>query len=74
MDKKAKIALAVIKKVYDSFPETQEFIGKTYVEQCWKENTSVDEYFLPLIITVSFFLYYDSLWFAMKYIIFFYIL
>ena len=28
MDKKAKIALTVIKKVYDSFPETQEIIDK----------------------------------------------
>ena len=29
MDKKAKIALAVVKKVYDKFPKTQIFINKT---------------------------------------------
>ena len=28
MDKKAKIALAVVKKVYDKFPKTQIFINK----------------------------------------------
>ena len=48
MDKKAKIALAVIKKVYDKFPETQKFIDKAYVEECCKENTSVNKVFFSI--------------------------
>ena len=58
MDKKAKIALAVIEKVYANFPEMQEFIDKAYIEECCKENIAVDEYFLALIINVIFFLFY----------------
>ena len=45
MDKKAKIALAVIKKVCDKFPETQTFINKAYNEEYRKENISVDKVF-----------------------------
>ena len=48
MDKKAKIALAVIKKVYDRFSETQEFLDKTYVEECCKESISVYEVFFSI--------------------------
>ena len=33
MNKKAKIALAVIKKVYDKFPEMQE-----YINECCKDK------------------------------------
>ena len=72
MDKKAKIVLTVIKKVYDSFPETQVFIDKKYVEECCKENISVDELFFSINNVI--FLCYASLWFIMKYIIFFDIL
>ena len=43
MDKKAKIILALIKKVYCQFPETQFFIGKAYKEECCKENITVDK-------------------------------
>ena len=45
IDIKAKIALAVVKKVYANFPRMQEFIDKAYVEECCKENISVDEVF-----------------------------
>ena len=38
MDKKAKIALSDIKKVYDMFPERQEFIDKRYIEECCKKH------------------------------------
>ena len=48
MDKKTKIALAVIKTVYDNFPEMQEFIDKAYVKECCKENVSVDELFFSI--------------------------
>ena len=48
MDKKATIALAVIKKVYDKFPETQKFIDKAYVEECCKENISVNKVFFSI--------------------------
>ena len=77
MEKKAKIALAVIKKVYDNFPETQEFIDKAYIEKCCKENISVDEVFFSINNDCQFFLVlccYASLRFVMKYVIFFYIL
>ena len=36
MDKKAKIAFTVIKKVYIKFSETQKFINKAYSEKCCK--------------------------------------
>ena len=48
MDKKAKIALTVIKKIYDKFPETQAFIKKAYSEECRKQNISVDEIFFSI--------------------------
>ena len=48
MDKKAKIALAIIKKVYDKFPEMQKFIDKADNEECCKENISVDEVFFSI--------------------------
>ena len=48
MNKKAKIALVVIKKVYHKFPETQEFIDKAYIEECCKENISIDELFFSI--------------------------
>ena len=43
MDKKAKIALAVTKKVYNEFLETRNFIDKAYREECCKENMTVDK-------------------------------
>ena len=68
MDKNANIVLAVIKKVCDKFPETQEFSNKIYVEECCKENISVEEVFFNIN---NFSLrYYASLWFVTKYIIF----
>ena len=51
MDKKAKIALAVIKKVCDKFPETQTFINKAYNEEYRKENISVDKVFFMKYIS-----------------------
>ena len=48
MDKKAKTALPVLKKVYDKFPEAQEFIDKTYIEECCKENISIAEVFFSI--------------------------
>ena len=33
MDKKPKINLAVIKKMFDKFPETRAFIDKAYEKQ-----------------------------------------
>ena len=76
MDKKTKIALAVIKKVYDKFPETQKFIDKANVEECCKENISVNKVFFSINNNNFFFVLccYVSLWFVMKHIIFFYIL
>ena len=38
MDKKAKIALAVVKNLYDKVPKTQEFIDKACIKECCKEN------------------------------------
>lgn len=40
MDKKA-----IIKKVYEKFPETREFIDRAYIEERCKENFFVDEVF-----------------------------
>ena len=49
MDKKAKITLAVIKKVFDKFPETQTFIDKAYTEEeCCKENIYVNDVFFNI--------------------------
>ena len=48
MDKKAKIALTVIKKVCDMCPKTQAFIDKAYSKECCKENISVDEVCLSI--------------------------
>ena len=48
MDKKAKVGLVVIKKVYDEFPETQVFIDKAYSDECRKENVSVGEVFFSI--------------------------
>ena len=48
MEKKVEIALAVIIKVYDKFPETQEFIDKVCIEECYKENISVGEVFFSI--------------------------
>ena len=48
MDKKAKMTLTVIKKVYNKFPETQTFINKAHGEECCKENISVDEEFISI--------------------------
>ena len=56
MDKKAKIALAVIKKVYNKFLETQTFINKAYI----KENIFVDKVFfsIKMIFSSSFFFFF----------------
>ena len=45
MNKKAKIALAIIKKVYTKFPETRKFIHKASRQRkvCCRENITVDE-------------------------------
>ena len=56
MNKKVKIALTVIKKVHDKFSETQEFIDKAYVEECHKENISVDDIFCSINNNYYFFL------------------
>ena len=61
MDKNAKIALAVIKKVCDRFPETQEFSNKIYVEECCKENVSVEEVFFNIIFPCDIMLLYGLL-------------
>ena len=66
---KAKIALAVVKKVYANFPRMQEFMDKVYVEECCKENISVDEVFFSVNNKCYFFLVsccYANLWFVMK--------
>ena len=73
MNKKAQIALAVIKKVNDKFSERQEFIDKAYIEECFKENISVDEVFFSINKDCKFFIVlccYASLWFVMKYKLF----
>ena len=36
------------KIVYDNFPETEELIDKTYVEECCNRNISVDEIFFSI--------------------------
>ena len=47
------MALVVIIKVYNNSPEVREFIDKTYVEECCKENIFVDKvFFLALIMIV----------------------
>ena len=33
---------------YDNFPEKQEFINKVFVEECCKENISVDQVFFSI--------------------------
>ena len=43
-----KIALFVIIKVYDNFPETQEFINKADIEECCKDNISADKVFFSI--------------------------
>ena len=43
MNKKAKIPLSVMKKVYDKFLETRNIIDNAYIEECCKENVTVDE-------------------------------
>ena len=48
MDKKTKINLAVIKKMFDKFPETRAFIDKAYCEKCCKENIYVNEVFFNI--------------------------
>ena len=48
--------LEVIAKIDESFPETTDFINKVYSEACSRENMSIDEAFLSLIIDVIFFL------------------
>ena len=48
MDKKPKINLAVIKKMFDKFPETRAFIDKAYCEKCCKENIYVNEVFFNI--------------------------
>ena len=53
MDKKTKIALAVIKEVKDKFREMQAFIDKAHSKKCHKEIISVEEVFLTLIIIFS---------------------
>ena len=63
MDKKANIVLAVIKIVYDRFPETiaetQSFINKHAARNAARKIFLLTRYFLVLIITVNFFLCYD---------------
>ena len=56
MNKKTNIMLEVIAKIDESFPETTDFINKVYSEACSRENMSIDEAFLSLIIDVIFFL------------------
>ena len=58
MDKKPKINLAVIKKMFDKFPETRAFIDKAYCEKCCKETFMLTRYFLTLVIIVNFSLCY----------------
>ena len=36
IDKKARTALAVMKKVYDNVPGTRTFIGEAYSKECCK--------------------------------------
>ena len=44
MDKKRiKIAMKVLDKAKEHFPETKEFIQDCIVQECSKENISVDE-------------------------------
>ena len=71
MDKKTKMALAVIRKLYVTFPEIRLFIDKAYIEECCKENISVDKVFLSLILVVSVsLLCYASLCFILNYTVF----
>ena len=48
IDKIVMIALAVTRKVYDKFPETQTFINKAHNNECHKENISIDEVFFSI--------------------------
>ena len=43
MDKKTKIALEFIVKVYNRFPQTRQFTNKAINEACYREIISVDE-------------------------------
>ena len=52
---KSKDSFGCYKKVYDKFPETQEFIYKAYIEEYCKENMSADK---VLTIIVDSFLSY----------------
>ena len=66
-----KMALFVIIKVYDNLPERKNF-GKAYINECCKENISVDEVFFNNDNDCYFFLVlcsYASLRFDMIYII-----
>ena len=58
MDKKAKIALAVMERVCDKFSETHAFIDKSYSEECHKKTFQLTRYLLALIISVNYFLCY----------------
>ena len=52
---KRKDSFGCLKK-YMKFPETQEFIDKAYIEECCKENISVDDVVYSINSNCYFFL------------------
>lgn len=55
---KSKDCFRSYENVFDKFPETWIFIDKVYREECSKENFSVEQVFLTLIIILNIFLCY----------------
>ena len=47
-EKKAKIALAAIKNVYDKLPETEEFIDKAYSKDRCNKIFSLKRFFFSI--------------------------
>lgn len=55
---KSKDCFRCYENVFDKFPGTWIFIDKVYTEECSKENFSVEQVFLTLIIILNIFLCY----------------
>ena len=58
MDKKAKIALPVLKKSMTSFLKRRNLLTKPTSRNAAKKTFLLPRYFLALIVIVNFFLYY----------------
>ena len=56
MDKKAKIALAVIQKVYDKFLKRNNLLTRHISKNATKKKFPLTSYFLTLLTIVNFFL------------------